>query len=83
MSPPLRGHNWVAGEGCCSPISVHRGATLSIDGTVHLAQRFAIDFVRLTPSGAAVTGDPSRLTSLFDTHVVAARSTAARCRRAP
>jgi Peptidase family M23 len=63
VSPPLRGDNWVAGEGCCNPITVHRGATLSIDGTVHLAQRFAIDFVRLTPSGAAVTGDPSKLTS--------------------
>jgi hypothetical protein len=45
VAPPLRGSGWVAGNGCCKPINAHRGATLSIDGTVRVPERFAIDFV--------------------------------------
>ncbi len=47
VQPPLRGSGWVVGNGCCSPPNAHRGATLSIDGTVHVPERFAIDFVQL------------------------------------
>lgn len=47
VEPPLRGSGWVIGNGCCSPPNAHRGATLSIDGTVHVPERFAIDFVQL------------------------------------
>jgi hypothetical protein len=49
VSPPLRGPGWVAGNGCCDPINAHRGAVLAIDGTVHVPERFAIDFVQLDP----------------------------------
>lgn len=47
VEPPLRGKRWVVANGCCSPINVHRGATLAIDGTVHVPERFAIDFVQV------------------------------------
>jgi hypothetical protein len=47
VEPPLRGRNWVAANGCCDPINAHRGAVLAIDGTVHVPERFAIDFVQL------------------------------------
>jgi hypothetical protein len=47
VRPPLRGPNWIAANGCCAPINAHRGATLSIDGTVRVPERFAIDWVQL------------------------------------
>jgi hypothetical protein len=57
VAPPLKGSGWVVGNGCCSPINAHRGATLSIDGTAHAAERFAIDFVQLGSNGALAEGD--------------------------
>jgi hypothetical protein len=48
IGPPLEGPRWVAANGCCDqPLGSHRGATLSIDGTIHVPERFAIDFVQL------------------------------------
>jgi hypothetical protein len=46
------------GNGCCDPPNAHRGATLSINGTVHAAERFAIDFVQLGDNRATAQGDP-------------------------
>ncbi len=63
VSPPLRGSGWVVGNGCCSPINAHRGSTLSINGAVSVAQRFAIDFVQLTDQGRALTGDAKKVES--------------------
>ncbi len=60
VAPPLRGDGWVVGEGCCDTITSHRGATLSIDGTVHVPERFAIDFVRLDPQTRLYSGDPAQ-----------------------
>jgi hypothetical protein len=56
VAPPLAGDGWVVGNGCCDSITAHRGATLSIDGTVHVAERFAIDFVRLGAGRRLYTG---------------------------
>lgn len=47
VAPPLTGEHWVVGNGCCGDITAHRGATLPIDGTIHVPERFAIDFVQL------------------------------------
>jgi hypothetical protein len=63
LSPPLAGAGWVAGNGCCAQITAHRGATLSINGAVHVAERFAIDFVQLTPDGRVATGPIDQLAS--------------------
>lgn len=56
VQPPLRGKRWIAANGCCNPINAHRGATLSIDGTVHAPERFAIDFVQVQANGLLFNG---------------------------
>jgi hypothetical protein len=63
LSPPLRGPRWVAGNGCCDAITAHRGATLAIDGTVHVPERFAIDFVQLDETDRLYSGPPTNNTS--------------------
>jgi hypothetical protein len=60
---PLRGANLLAFNGCCAK-SPHARAVQFIDGRLVNAQRFAIDFVRL--SGLTTfEGDPSRNESYF------------------
>ncbi len=56
ITPPLKGSNWVAGGGCCAPPSYHRGATLPLNGTIHVAERFAIDFVQLNDKNMLIVG---------------------------
>ena len=56
IAPPLRGPGWLVRNGCCDPINAHRGATLSIDGTVHAPERFAIDFSQLNANGRLYEG---------------------------
>ncbi|MEN3266199.1 M23 family metallopeptidase [Pseudonocardia sp.] len=58
LAPPLRGAKWVVGNGCCDTITPHRGATLSIDGTVRAPERFAIDFVQLDAADQLYSGPP-------------------------
>ena len=50
ISAPLRGDNWVAGNGPANS-SGHRRALIPIDGHAQIAQRFAIDWVRMNPDG--------------------------------
>jgi hypothetical protein len=57
VAPPLKGKHWVVGGGCCTPYSYHRGATLPINGAVHVAERFAIDFVQLNDNNMLFDGD--------------------------
>jgi hypothetical protein len=57
VAPPLKGKRWVVGGGCCTPYSYHRGATLPINGAVHVAERFAIDFVQLNDNNMLFDGD--------------------------
>jgi murein DD-endopeptidase len=57
ISPPLRGDNWLAGNGP-SNTSAHRRALLPINGSARIAQRFAIDWVRLYPDGKTFANDP-------------------------
>jgi murein DD-endopeptidase MepM/ murein hydrolase activator NlpD len=56
ISPPLRGDNWVAGNGPANG-SGHRRALIPIDGHAQIAQRFAIDWVRMNPDGNTFAGD--------------------------
>jgi hypothetical protein len=58
IAPPLKGSRWVAGGGCCTPYSYHRGATLPINGGIRVAERFAIDFVQLNDKKHAQCGFP-------------------------
>lgn len=56
VAAPLAGGGWVVGNGCCDAITAHRGATLPIDGTIHVPERFAIDFVQLDDDGKLFDG---------------------------
>jgi hypothetical protein len=63
VAPPLKGSRWAVGGGCCATISYHRGATLAINGSVHVAERFAIDFVQLNDENKLASGPPEQLSS--------------------
>jgi hypothetical protein len=56
IGPPLAGDGWLAANGP-GPASGHRRALITIDGHARIAQRFAIDWVRLNPDGRTFAGD--------------------------
>jgi murein DD-endopeptidase len=56
ISSPLRGDHWLAGNGPSST-SGHRRALIPIDGHAAIAQRFAIDWVRIREEGKTFQGD--------------------------
>jgi len=58
IGPPLRGDRWIAGASCCD--SYHRRAALPINGRRFLAQRFAIDWIRIDSEHRLASGDPAR-----------------------
>ena len=63
IGPPLRGGVWVAANGPANE-SGHRRALIAVDGGLFIAQRFAIDFVKLNESGTSTfTGDRLKNTS--------------------
>jgi hypothetical protein len=55
LGPPLAGEHWVAVGSCCD--GPHRRAVQAIDGELHLAQRFAIDFNQLDADSRLFAGD--------------------------
>jgi hypothetical protein len=61
LSPPLAGARWAAVGSCCD--GPHRRALQPVDGALHLAQRFAIDFNRLDAENRSAAGDPSLTSS--------------------
>jgi hypothetical protein len=63
IDPPLAGDRWLVGGGCCFPPSYHRIATLTYNGAISAAERFAIDFVQLDAAGRIVEGPVEALTS--------------------
>ena len=73
LGPPLHGDRLLDLNGCCD--GAHRRALLGTDGGLFLAQRFAIDFVRVDDQGTFV-GDPTKNDSyfLFGAEVIAAGS---------
>src|SRR5258708_5375175 len=56
ISPPLRGDNWAALNGPANATG-HRRALIPTGGGVHIAQRFAIDWVQLHEDGRTFAGD--------------------------
>jgi murein DD-endopeptidase len=50
LSPPFDGGVWLAGAGPAND-SDHRRSISAIDGHVHDAQRFAVDWVKVGPNG--------------------------------
>ena len=64
LGAPLHGPNLFV-LGCCGVPFAHRLALLEVDGGLFLAQRYAIDFVRLDSGINTFSGDPSRNSSYF------------------
>ena len=62
ISPPLAGDNWLNGNGCCD-MSPHRMAVIPLNGGLWEPERYAIDYVRLTPDGRLFNGDKGVLES--------------------
>jgi hypothetical protein len=58
LGSPLRGSTWMAVNGP-SNTSGHRRALIPINGKLHDAQRFAIDWVKVDESGKTFSGDPT------------------------
>jgi hypothetical protein len=56
IGPPLRGGDWIV-EGGPSNSSYHRRARWIGNGNLYIAQRFAIDYVKITADGHTYTGD--------------------------
>lgn len=63
LSPPLRGAGWAALNGCCAEVTSHRGAVMAFDGRAGIAERFAIDFVRVDAGGRLFDGPADRVES--------------------
>lgn len=57
ITPPLRGGPWLAANGP-SAESGHRRAMIPISGTFYIAQRFAIDWVKIDSTNTTHRGDP-------------------------
>ena len=56
IGPPLRGEGWIAANGP-DPQTGHRRALIPIEGTAAIAQRFAIDYVKMDNNGRRFTAD--------------------------
>lgn len=56
IAPPLRGPGWVVMNGCCDENTSHRHSLLAINGRLSEGERFAIDFVQMTPEGRITEG---------------------------
>lgn len=66
ISPPVRGTNWIALNGCCNPGWPHRDALLPVNMKLNNSQRFAIDWKRTNDRGEFYTGDKTRNESYAD-----------------
>jgi hypothetical protein len=59
IGPPLRGGAWLTANGPSNE-SGHRRALIPIGAMPVIAQRFAIDYVRVDTAGSTVSGDRAR-----------------------
>ena len=74
ISPPLDGPKWLNGNSCCD-MTAHRMAMNPLNGQLWAAERFAIDYLQLSPDGTIFRGDRSKPESYpyfgADIHAVA------------
>jgi hypothetical protein len=74
ISPPLDGPRWVDANSCCD-MTAHRMALNPLNGKLWAAERFAIDYLQMSPDGTVYRGDGSKLESYpyfgADIHAVA------------
>ena len=62
LRAPVTGERWVGLTGCCTP-EAHRLILQTLNGSIHLAQRFAFDFTQLDAAGRVYNGPPDQVTS--------------------
>jgi hypothetical protein len=82
IGPPLHGARLIAADSCCDATR-HTRAALPVDGGVHIAQRYAVDWEQLDDGGRIYVGPGEQLSSytifgretiaVADARVVAAR----------
>ena len=56
ISPPLDGPRWLDANSCCD-MTAHRMAMNPLNGSLWAAERFAIDYVQLSPNGTLYSGN--------------------------
>jgi hypothetical protein len=56
LGPPLKGTGYLAADGCCDSTR-HRRATLPVNGTLTIAQRYAIDWEQVDDQGRIYVGE--------------------------
>ena len=61
IDSPLRGPNWVATNGCCDRITPHRGALITVNGTINAPERFALDWIQIDAKDRGSEGDYKKL----------------------
>jgi biotin carboxyl carrier protein len=64
IAPPLRGGVWLAANGP-SAESGHRRAMLPLEGSFYIAQRFAIDWLKIDDQGRSYNGDQLKNSSYY------------------
>jgi hypothetical protein len=57
ISPPVKGDDWVAFNGCCGTGFPHRPSLSTFSGRLDNSQRFAIDWIQLGAHGEVYDGD--------------------------
>ena len=62
IAPPLRGENWLDGNGCCE-LTAHRGAVSPLNGALWAPERYAIDYVQLDDQDRLYSGPIGELSS--------------------
>ena len=64
IESPLRGKNWLAGNGPGNT-SGHRRGVIPLDGVAEVPQRFAIDWVQVDKGGKTYSGDEKKNENYF------------------
>ncbi|MFB3147855.1 MAG: M23 family metallopeptidase [Thermodesulfobacteriota bacterium] len=64
LGPPLEGSGWVVVNGCCDS-TTHIRSIQPINGKLYLAQRFAIDWMKINEDNRIFVGDPKDVNSYF------------------
>ncbi len=64
LGPPLEGPGWVVVNGCCDS-TTHIRSVQPVNGMLYLAQRFAIDWMKINEENRLFVGDPKDVNSYF------------------
>jgi hypothetical protein len=66
LAPPMKGDGWVDGNGCCLEIGPHRYTANSINGSLHVNEAFAVDWIQVDSQGRAFKDDGLILKNWLD-----------------